>query len=99
MTTTTVAVERFTVISSKPFDAVLGALKAAVGQPDVAKLLRAPENARSYAEMEKQVQAALGKTGLMLFQEFDLGAFLPKETGLETPKLVRLLIGNPLIMK
>jgi len=35
----------------------------------------------------------------MIFMEFDLGAILRKETGLDTPKIVRLVIGNPLIMK
>jgi uncharacterized protein (DUF302 family) len=35
----------------------------------------------------------------MLFMELDHGAILRKETGLDTPKIVRLVIGNPLIMK
>ena len=36
---------------------------------------------------------------LMLFAEFELGAVLRRETGLETPKIIRFLVGNPLIMK
>jgi uncharacterized protein (DUF302 family) len=47
----------------------------------------------------KEFSSWLGRTGLMLFMEFDLGAILRKETGLSTPKIVRFLIGNPLIMK
>lgn len=35
----------------------------------------------------------------MLFAEFDLGAYLRRESGLETPRIVRFLVGNPLIMK
>ncbi len=35
----------------------------------------------------------------MMFMELDHGAILRKETGLATPKIVRLVIGNPLIMK
>ncbi len=35
----------------------------------------------------------------MMFMELDHGAILHKETGLDTPRVVRLLIGNPLIMK
>jgi len=31
--------------------------------------------------------------------KFDQGAVLRKETGLNTPKIVRYVIGNPLIMK
>jgi uncharacterized protein (DUF302 family) len=34
-----------------------------------------------------------------LFLEFDHGAVLRKETGLDKPKIVRLVIGNPLVMK
>jgi uncharacterized protein (DUF302 family) len=36
---------------------------------------------------------------MMLFMELDRGAVLRKETGLDTPKIVRLAIGNPLVMK
>jgi uncharacterized protein (DUF302 family) len=35
----------------------------------------------------------------MMFMELDHGAILRKETGRDTPKIVRFLIGNPLIMK
>ena len=35
----------------------------------------------------------------MLFMELDQGAVIRKETGMDTPKIVRLVIGNPLIMK
>ena len=31
--------------------------------------------------------------------QLDQGAVLQKETGQETPRIIRLLIGNPLIMK
>jgi uncharacterized protein (DUF302 family) len=41
----------------------------------------------------------MGKSGLMLFLEFDHGAVVPKETGLAKPKIMRLVIGNPLVMK
>ncbi len=35
----------------------------------------------------------------MMFMELDHGTILRKETELDTPKIVRFLIGNPLIMK
>jgi len=35
----------------------------------------------------------------MLFMELDHGAILREESGNDTPKIVRLVIGNPLIMK
>jgi uncharacterized protein (DUF302 family) len=99
MTIRKVELERFSLASSKPFDAIVAALKATIGQPDMVDLGRATRSARSFPELERAVQKGLGRTGLMLFAEFDLGAILRRETGLETPKIVRLVIGNPLIMK
>jgi uncharacterized protein (DUF302 family) len=99
MITRRVEMERFSVVSSKPFQAVLAALKAAVGHPDVAEFARAAKDAQTLTELEDVVRRGLGKTGLMMFMEFDHGAILRKETGLDSPKIVRLVIGNPLVMK
>jgi uncharacterized protein (DUF302 family) len=99
MTTRRVEMERFSVISSKPFQAVLAALKGAVGHPDMAEFAKATKSARTFAELEDAVRGGLGKTGLMMFMELDHGAILRKESGLDSPKIVRLVIGNPLIMK
>jgi uncharacterized protein (DUF302 family) len=99
MITRRVEMERFSVVSCKPFQAVLTALKAAVGHSDMAEFSRWAKSARTLPELENVVQTGLGKTGLMMFMEFDHGAIVRKETGLDSPKIVRLLIGNPLIMK
>ena len=45
------------------------------------------------------IQKAVGKAGLMLFAEFDHGAIVRKGTGRDTPRIIRFVIGNPLIMK
>jgi uncharacterized protein (DUF302 family) len=92
-------VERFTVTSTKPFEAVMAVLKAGVGRLDLVEFAKASKSAGSFSELEKVVNRAPGKTGLMLFLELDHGAVLRKESGLNTPKIVRLLVGNPLIMK
>jgi uncharacterized protein (DUF302 family) len=94
-----VEIERFSIISPKPFEAVLAAVKAAVGNPDMAEFVRAIRGAGTFAEFEGVVRKGLGKTGLMIFMELDHGAILRKESGLDTPKMVRLVLGNPLIMK
>lgn len=99
MAITKIEVERVTVNSSKPFEEVVDALKAAVGRPDMAEFARATASARTFEELERAVQKGLGRTGLMLFMELDLGAILRKETGKAAPKIVRFLVGNPLIMK
>jgi uncharacterized protein (DUF302 family) len=94
-----VEMERFTLISSKPFDQVLAAINDAIGHPDMAEFWRSTHRARSVAELESTIEKAVGKTGLMLFVDFDHGAIVCKETGRDTPRMIRFVIGNPLIMK
>ncbi len=92
-------IDRFTVTSSKPFETVLAALKAGIGRLDLAEFAKTSKSATSFSELERLVARGVGPTGLMLFMEFDHGAVLRKETGLDKPKIVRFVIGNPLIMK
>src|SRR5947209_343108 len=92
-------VERFSVTSFRPFEAVVSALKDAVGRLDLVEFAKASEPAGTFAEWKEVIDRNLGRTGLMLFMELDHGAVLRKETGLARPKIVRLVIGNPLVMK
>jgi uncharacterized protein (DUF302 family) len=62
-------------------------------------LCGAPHNICSLAELKSAVEKGLSKAGLMLFMQLDQGAVLQKETGQDTPRIIRFLIGNPLIMK
>jgi uncharacterized protein (DUF302 family) len=94
-----IEVERIDVVSHKPFEDVVDALEAGIGHPDLAALQQISEGTGSAAELERTIRQAAGKTGLMLFMKFDLGAVLRKESGRDTPRMVRLLVGNPLIMR
>jgi uncharacterized protein (DUF302 family) len=95
----TIEVERFSLISSKPFDQVVAVLYASIGHPDMAEFGRSTHEARSFAELKSAVEKGLSTVGLMLFMQLDHGAILRKETGHETPKMIRFIVGNPLIMK
>ena len=99
MTIAKVEVERFSLTSSRPFDAVVAALKSAVGQPNMVEFFKETRATNSFPDLERVVKSGLGRTGLMLFAEFDLGDILRRETGSRTPKIMRFVIGNPLIMK
>jgi uncharacterized protein (DUF302 family) len=90
---------RVSVTTSKPFEAVVAALKAGVGRLDLVAFAQASKSPSAFAELEEVINRDMGKTGLMLFVEFDHGAVLRKETGLDKPRIVRLVIGNPLVMK
>ena len=99
MTIAKVEVERFSLTSSKPFDTVVAALKSAVGQPNMVEFFKETRATNSFPDLERIIQSGLGRTDLMLFAEFDLGDILQRETGSTTPKIKRLVVGNPLIMK
>jgi uncharacterized protein (DUF302 family) len=94
-----IEIERFSMTTSRPFEAVVAALKAGVGRLDLAAFAKVSKSPSTFAELEEVINRDKGKTGLMLFLEFDHGAVLRKETGLDKPKIVRLVIGNPLVMK
>jgi uncharacterized protein (DUF302 family) len=94
-----VEMERFSVTSSKPFDSVVAAIKASIGHPNMAEFWQATQRASSAAELEDVIQPALGETGLMQFVEFDHGMIVRKGTEHHTSRIIRLVIGNPLIMK
>ena len=94
-----IEVERFSLSSSKSFDQVVAALNSAVGHPDMAEFWKSTHRAQSDAELQNTIEEGLGPTGLMLFAEFDHGAVVRSGTGRGTPKMIRFVIGNPLIMR
>jgi uncharacterized protein (DUF302 family) len=92
-------VERFTVTSTKAFDEVIATIKASIGEPNMTEFWKSTQRATSAAELEDAIQEVLGETGLMLFVEFDHGMILRKGTERHMSKIIRLVLGNPLIMK
>ena len=92
-------VERLSLISDKPFASVLAAIRDGIGHPDMEKFWAEISSADSFQKVESIVKPGLGPTGLMEFGEFDDGAFIRKDRGAGMPQSMRLLIGNPLIMK
>jgi uncharacterized protein (DUF302 family) len=92
-------VERLSLVSDKPFTSVLAAIRDGIGHPDMNKFWEEVWSANSFQKVESIVKPALGPTGLMEFGEFDDGGFIRKDREEGTPQSMRLLIGNPLIMK
>jgi uncharacterized protein (DUF302 family) len=99
MATIEVKVRRFSVVSSKPFEQVVGALSATIGRPDMNAFHRAVASSKTVAELEGVVRSAIGASQLMEFARFDVGDVLRKERGEKGPSILRLVVGNPLIMK
>jgi uncharacterized protein (DUF302 family) len=98
MTTRLVEVQRFSVVSAKPFKDVLAKLDAAIGHPNMAAFRNDVTSAKTYAELQDVIQNVVGASGLMEFARFDLGDILRRKLGERASKSVRLVVGNPLIM-
>jgi len=65
----------------------------------MAEFVKSTQEAKSATDLEVAIQPVLGRTGLMLFVEFDQGMMLRKGTDRHGSRIIRLVIGNPLIMK
>jgi hypothetical protein len=76
----------------------VAALDTSIGHPDMDEFARLTHAARSFAELKSAVEKGLSEAGLMLFMQLDHGAVVRKETGRNTPRIIRFVIGNPLIM-
>ena len=94
-----VEVQRVTLVSLRPFDEVVARIDAQIGHPDMAAFREAFSNAQSRQEVKAVVDVATNLHGIMEFMRFDLGEVLRKETGAAMPRIVRIVAGNPLIMK
>jgi uncharacterized protein (DUF302 family) len=99
MATRSIYVQRLSIISSKPFPEVAASIEAQVGHPNMAAFRKAVAAAQTEDELEKVIQGSLGPSGFMEFARYDLGEILQKESKAKTPQILRLVIGNPLIMK
>jgi hypothetical protein len=84
--------------SALPFDVVVAKLAGAIGHPDMPTFAGAVRPAHTLEDLERVANAATGTGGLMEMAHWDMGEVLRK--GAEgTPKALRLVIGNPLIMR
>jgi uncharacterized protein (DUF302 family) len=92
-------VDRLSLVSNKPFAQVVASLESAIGHPDMREFGRNVAAAQSWQELEKVVQAAIGSSGFMEFTRFNLGQILQKERGADAPRILRIVVGNPVIMK
>jgi hypothetical protein len=67
-----------------------------IGHADISAFHRDVAAVRTVADLQEVVGKA---SDLMEFFRFDSGEVLRKERGGQGPKMLRLLVGNPLIMK
>jgi hypothetical protein len=97
-----ITVERRVLVSSRKFEDILATIDAAIGHPDMHAFWKEIAAASTYPAIEAVIQHAIGPSGFMEFTRFDHGQFLKKAESTvssgPTPKIVRIVVGNPLIM-
>jgi len=94
-----IQIQRVSLISIRSFEQVVACIDAQIGHPDMTAFRKNISETQNKFELEKAVQSATGPTDLMEFARYDLGQIIRKETGEATPMILRLVVGNPLIMK
>ena len=99
MATKNLNVERVSYVSKKPFREILEALGAGIGHPNMEELWKRISKANTVAEVEDIMRSVVGASGLIEFLRFDHGAVVFKGKPGRSPGIVRLVIGNPAIMR
>jgi uncharacterized protein (DUF302 family) len=97
MTIREIQMQRFNIVSSRPFDEVVARVGQSIGHPDMDGFRKNIAAAQIESELEKVVHDAVGPSDLMEFARYDLGA-VRRETGGATPRILRIVAGNPLTM-
>jgi uncharacterized protein (DUF302 family) len=99
MQTRQVDVQRWSMISRKPFHAVLAAVEEMIGRPNMVEFAAKVAAATTLEEMQNVINESVSQIGLMEFMRLDHGAVLAKAGVEGSPKMVRVIMGNPLIMQ
>ena len=94
-----VHVQRVNLVTTEPFDTVVARIDAQIGHPDMAAFRKSLSAAQNEAEMEEVVNRVTQPNGIMEFTRFDHGSILQKGNGTTKPRILRIVAGNPLIMK
>ena len=99
MPTIEVQVRRFNIVSSRPFDEVVHTLTATIGRPDMNAFHRAIASATTLPIWNRWSRGdrIFGSDGVRPLST--AGEVLRKERGGQGPNILRLVVGNPLIMK
>ena len=99
MTTKKITVDRVTFVSKRSFEEVLSLLDKGIGRPNLAELNRRLNEAPTLEDYASVIHSAVGSADLMEFMRLDLGSALRRDPAVAAYKIVRIIAGNPLIMK
>jgi len=92
-------VSRFSIVSAKSFSEVIREIDKRIGHPNIRELYEELAKTSTFQDYEKLINSEIGEAGLMEFLRVDLGSTLRKDPAAKSFQIVRIIAGNPLIMK
>jgi uncharacterized protein (DUF302 family) len=99
MTTKNLIVERICYISKKSLHEILEVLDAGVGHPNMNELWQRLFNASTVSEVDQIMLSVVGSSGLIEFLRFNHGGIVHRGASKNAPGNVRMVVGNPSIMR
>lgn len=99
MTRRDISIRRLSTVSNRSFEQIVRTLTSTIGRPNLQVFQSAAAAARTVAEFETIVHAATGASGFMELARFDSSGFRRKERGGLGPRILRLVLGDPIIMR
>ena len=97
--TVRINVERVCYVSRKPFREVVHVLEAGIGHPNMNELWQDLFSAKTVSKVDEIMRQAVGPSGLIEFLRFNHGDIVHKGKVGSAPGNVRLVVGNPSIMR
>jgi uncharacterized protein (DUF302 family) len=99
MATQRISGERFTLTTRRSFADVVGAIDRGIAHPNIPELFARMKAAPTPEALRRVVDEAVGPAGLMEFLRFDFGLVLRKDDPPTNRSAVRIVIGNPMVMR
>jgi uncharacterized protein (DUF302 family) len=92
-------IERLCFISKRSFEEVLAGLYNAISRPNLDEFTQRLKQAHDLQDFTRIVDSAVGSSGLLEFLHLDLGAAI-RVGSLKRPyRMIRIIAGNPMIMR
>ena len=94
-----VQIERLCLVSKKSFDEVLSGLYGGISRPNLDELTQRLKQAHGLQDFARIVDSVAGSSGLLEFLRLDLGAALRVGVFDSPYRMIRIIAGNPMIMR
>lgn len=99
METLHATIERLKFTTQKAFDDVLAGLYSGISRPDIASLMKELRATHNLEEFERVANAAAGSASLLEFLHLNLGAAITIGSTGPRNRMIRIIAGNPAIMR